>query len=381
VKRSLLFTLFRRDLGRKLVALGLALLVWWQISVHLSDSKVVTLDVEITSLRSEAEQASRGRKGLFIVVPDQLITRNVTHSQVTVELRGLKAEVDILEQTLSMVLEVPGDALGQEDEAAYRFDLDRSLLRSPGGTVNVKDVVIRPKQLTLTLAERTTEAFDLGSDNVQISGAPRTGHFVSSDDCRVEPNQVELTGPRSVIASLRADPSLLKLEAIDVEGQALDVVRQVGLDWSVVDPGITLGTSGGLVSVMVPVRPDDFERELLSVPVRYDQEASLATDNVRLVEATDSLDLLVVGPRSVLDGYTDAQLKRAIRLVFDWRDVGELKMATDQVRVLTDLPSSVDVLGFDGREPEIHYQLAPIDPEAEAEAATETTSDSPGEAP
>jgi hypothetical protein len=380
VKRSVLFTIFRRDLGRKLVALGLALLVWWQISVHLSDAKVVTLDIEITTLRSEAEQASRGRKGLFIVVPDQLITRNVTHSQVTVELRGLKTEVDVLEQTLTMVLEVPADALGQENEADYRFVLNRSLLRSPAGAVNVKDVDIRPKQLILTLAERTTEVFDLGSDNVQISGAPRTGHFVSTDDCRVEPNQVELTGPRSVIADLRADPSLLKLDPIDVDGQALDVVRQVGLDRTVVDPGITLGTSGGLVSVMVPVRPDDFERELLSVPVRYDQEAHLATRNLKLVEATPSLDLLVVGPRNVLDGLTDEKLRRSISLVFDWRDAG-LSMATDKVHIHHELPPSLEVLGFDGREPEIHYQLAPIDPESEAEAATESTSDTPGEAP
>ncbi|RKY17738.1 MAG: hypothetical protein DRQ55_15050 [Planctomycetota bacterium] len=358
MKHSLIFTILRKDLGRKLVALVLALIVWFVLDHNLSDKRPFTLDVEIFKLRSEAEKERKTRPGIFIVVPDHIIVRNLPRTQITVEVRGLKTDVDGME--LSAVLETPEDVLGQEHEVRHSFVLDRSQFRSQRGAISASEFRIRPRRINLILAERTSQTFDLDFSNVQVAGIPRGGHYVDTTQCRVEPSQVELTGPRSAIAGLRADPSRLRLESVDMNGQGLDVARQVGLDPELIAQGIELVTAGKVVSVLVPVLPEETEQELLSVPVQYDSAGDLVLRNLRLVEATPSLDLIVGGPRHVLDALTDEQLRKSITLKFDWRDAG-LEMATEKVRIHSSLPGSVRVLGLDRREPEIHYQLAPIE--------------------
>lgn len=371
---ALPWQVFRKDLGRKLVALCLALVVWWLLSEQVSGEDEIALDVRIVATRAQADQDSATSPGIYVVVPEHLIVREVTHKQVTVRLRGLAAELADLQ--VSAVLEVPADLLAQKDEDTWSPVLERRSFRSRGRALPVGEVDFDPRRLGLLLAERTSQTFDLDHRQVSVTGTPRAGRFADTQGSRVEPNQVVLTGPRSAIAALRTDPTRLRLAPVDVSSQSLDVVRQVGLDVSALDQGVTLATAGNVVTVTVPIRSRDVERELFSVKVVYKNEDDLARRSRRLVEATTELDLIVVGPLQLLDPaiLPDSELRAAIQPTFDWRNAS-LERASDKVSVLTLLPDAVDVLGLDRREPEIQYELAPV------ETATEGSSPAPAPPP
>jgi hypothetical protein len=103
----------------------------------------------------------------------------------------------------------------------------------------------------------------------------------------------------------------------------------------------------------------DITRELRSIPVTYANAELLGDQQVSF--ATETLDLEVTGPRSVLEGLTSEQLAERIRPVFDWRDVG-LKRAHEKVTIYrVDLPDTVRVTDLEGRPPEISYRLDSVD--------------------
>ena len=373
---SLAYRVFRKDLGRKAVALLLALLAWGYMNWRLSDDPTFPLDVFTVTSRVAAEQGLASVPGLYVVVPEHLIVRHVHQKIINVRLKGLRTELENLR--LAAVVEVPTDALGTADEAKLKIPLERTMLRAEGGMPRVSDWKISPNQLELTLAESTRESFDLTWRNVQFEGTQRSGYAVLTQEAQVLPNQVVLSGPRSAIAELRENPTRLLLAPIDVDGKSVDVSRQVGLDHTRVDPGVTLETVDRKVTVVMPVRPMDVSRELFLVPVVYNAPEDLVRRNLRVVEKTEVLDLIVSGPPSVLDPLTPDQLKRAIQPTFDWRDAG-LEQAKDRVRFLSVLPDSVSILGIDGRDPEIEYKLAPIDPRPEpgADAGPKPGNDTP----
>ena len=362
MSRSGAWRLLRKDFGRKTVALTLAVLVWLLLSLLVSGGRDLKLEVRIVAKRAEAEQNRNSVPAIYVVVPPHLIVRNLVHGEVTVHLKGLRRDIDEVE--LHAILEVPPDVMAGKDEREYFIVLESGMIRSRTGAPKVSDEIsFSPRQVRLLLAEKTSQTFDLGPINVSTTGVPRPGHAIDNSTFRVSPNQVTLTGPKSAIAMLEANPALLQFSPVNVEGQSYDVMRQVRLDPEKVDRGITLDTVGNAVMVTVPIRPHDVERELLSVPVEYQNEEFLATRDQRLVEATESLDLKVIGPPSVLDPLSEKQLRAAIALHYDWRTVS-LPQASDPVRVLDELPDSVRFTDTHDRELRIEYRLEMIEPDA-----------------
>jgi len=172
--------------------------------------------------------------------------------------------------------------------------------------------------------------------------------------------------------SLQTDPSRLKLSPIDLEGRVLEVSQQVGLDTEKVDRSVSLHTAGGVIEVTIPVQPQETVKELLSMPVRYENEDVLARDRRRVESATETLDLKVLGPRSVLDSLTTEQLVGRIILVYDWQ-LARLPQASDKVKIFTqDLPDSIRIRDLDSRHPEIEYRLVDVDPEPTPDTTGET---------
>jgi hypothetical protein len=154
-----------------------------------------------------------------------------------------------------------------------------------------------------------------------------------------------------------------------VEGRLFEVSQQVGLDPERVDRSITLHTAGNVVEVTIPIAPKEATRELLQLPVYYEHGDILTVERKRVVRATESLDLEVRGPRSLLDSRTNEQLRSSIRLVYDWADSPvspRLDQARARVRVLRDLdlPDEIKIVGLDGRHPEIEYRLEDLEPAA-----------------
>ncbi len=366
MSRKLLWTIFRKDIGRKLTALFLAVFSWYLLDQYVSMEARQELPVRLVASRTEAERELVVAPAVYVVVPPELVERGLSAEQVRVDVKGLKAVVSQLK--LGAVLDVPPDAIRDDDNGDFRFVLDVDVFRSDGSAVPVlSEFVVQPQELVVHLTHRETIDFDLRPRNLTPVGMPKAGYVYDPESCVIRPNQVRLSGPRSAILEIARDPTQLKLAAIDIDGQSFEVSREVGLDRERVDRGVQLLTAGRVVEVTLLIRPEDVTRELLSVPVHYANADDLTARGWKVLSKTDVLDLTVSGPPHVLEGLDEKELRGRIHLLFDWKG-RDLRQANEPVRILNELPDSVSFTDRDGRAPRIHDQLDSIEDEAAATA-------------
>ncbi|MCB9897407.1 MAG: YbbR-like domain-containing protein [Planctomycetes bacterium] len=380
--RRRLWHAVRHDVGRKLLALLLAVLVWLKLSSMVTrglgpdGGGLELLVTEVESLKAaNAAMQNASTSGLYLVVPRDVIVRNdLTAFKVVVTGSGLTEQVRDLH--LSAVIELDERVLADADEKEWTVNLEnRALFQSRGPEPEIKDFDVEPDSLTLFLARRAEAEFQIDPLNVTIGGTPREGYAYDRSNILVHPNRVVLSGPKSAIDTLKTDPSALKLAAVDVEGAVIEVSQQVGIDTEHVDRSVRLMTNGGVVEVTVPIRPKDVVKALVSVPVHYAHEDALAARGRRVSEATRTLDLKITGPRSKLNSLNSEDLLNRIWLVFDWKDAS-LDRASEQVAVFrTDLPEDVRITDPNDRPPEIEYALEEIP------AGASATSTDGGETP
>jgi hypothetical protein len=359
-RRWNLWATLRHDIGRKVTALALALLMWAWLDNFVVGEIDLTLKVTVESTQRLADDLGRKTSGVYLVVPDDLIVVE-KESSVRLKVRGLRDDIENL--VLSAVLIYDASDLGDADEAVVSRLLDRSTFKSPGENPDLTEFRIRPDDvLDVTLARRETlENVTLTAANVELSGKPRDRYEFRYDDIRIVPNTVTITGPRGVLKTMASDPRLLRLAPVPVDDKTSTVIKTVGLSPELVAQGVT--PQPDTVTVTVPIQPQDMSINLLGVQVRYDNEASLTASRRRVVKKTDTLDLILTGPSSELSILTTDQLRRTFQLYFDWEDLQEnLIEGRPKVTILrTSLSFDVSVSLLDsGDEPFIEYLLEDI---------------------
>lgn len=354
-----LWMLVRHDFGRKLTALVVAVALWYSLANRLTLDRRIQLQVREVATRAEADQLRSTSPAVYLVVPPEFIVPYKSRKTIRVDVKGNKDEVRNME--LSAVLEIEPDALGSNDEAVVPLPLVRSLFKVQGGELSLTDFDVKPPVLEVRLARRREAEITLGPQNVVVVGRPREGYAFDESSIRVSPNRVRISGPISQVEMLAGNPEQLKLVPIDIDGRILEVSQQVGIDVEKVDRSVSLLTTGGLVEVSIPVRPREITKELLSVRVYYDNEDALRLNKQRVVFATETIDLRLTGPRSVLEGLSREQLAERIHPYFDWRQV-TLTLGDEPVHIFRDgLPESVTITDLEGRSAEIHYSLETTD--------------------
>lgn len=384
MSQSILWNVFRKDIGRKLTALGLALGVWIWLASNLADERLFVLEVRVVETRREAEDAQVGVPALYVVKPKEFILLEGESVEATVLVRGLKTDLAMLE--LSAVFEVPLDALDDrgsandmfdgtdtnEGEGTWRLQLNNpARFRAVGAALDDLDLTVKPGFINLVLARKARAVIDLGPDNVQLTGVPKSGYRIDSHRSVVVPNQIALIGPQKDIAEILGDPSLLKFEAIDLEGKSFTIHQYVRLDRDKVDRPVRLDKTD-VVLISVPLYEEESSRELYTVPVLYENAEDLVNRGMEVDKTDQELDLQVIGPTVVLSQYSDVQLRKKIRLVFDWADA-QHRVANIGVAVLDELPELIRIEDIDGGAPQIKYTLKDITPSG----ASGGTKDSP----
>jgi hypothetical protein len=361
-RRWNLWATLRHDIGRKVTALALALLMWAWLENFVVGEKDFTLEVTVMSTQRLADDAGRKSSGVYLVVPDDLIVIE-KEASVRLKVRGLKDDIENL--VLSAVLIYDGADLGDADEAVVSRLLERSTFRSPGENPDLTEFRIRPDDVfDVTLARRETlENVTLSAANVAIEGRPRDSYVFRSGGIRVTPNTVTITGPRGALKTMETDPTLPRLAPVDLEGKTSTVTKSVGLSKELLAQGVIL--LPGMVAVTVPIEPEGMSVNLLGVQVHYDNEEALSESGRRVVNKTDTLDLKLVGPSSVLTQLTTDQLGRMFQLRLDWGDIpANLPLGRADVTILrSTLPFEVSVSLLDsGDAPFIEYELGDIEP-------------------
>lgn len=182
--------------GAKVVALVLAVIVWYAIQPTISFEQTIS-DVPVR----------------ILIDPGWAVLAQSVDS-VDVDLRGSR---DALRNLVAEDLDLVVDARGLPPGATQTLPLTIRNLRAPAG---VRPVFIRPAEITLNIDEEIDRELPV---RVHLQGTPPDGYRVESHT--TEPDQVIVRGPRQRLEAIE----YLRTMPIDLEGRAQSFRRRTDL--------------------------------------------------------------------------------------------------------------------------------------------------------
>lgn len=281
----------RKNPGLKFISLVLAGFLWYSITKTERDAERV-IEVPV-SLRK---------------IPDELTVTNPPTKAVSVTLRGPRTILDNLDDRKSRLqIGLAGLQLGDN-----RIDLGGPML-NPELPRSLKVVRFDPASLSLQADRRMLKRLDVKAD---LAGSPALGYTVA--ESTVMPEQVEVTGPASVIQGLKH----VRTETIDLRGASEPIQRNVLL--ARIDQGVTFVPD--VVRVRVTLEEHIAAREFTKVPI-------VVPDGVTQI-APPTVDVTVRGPQRLLHNLTLAP--DAVHV-----DVAGLPPGTHKLPVQVTLPEGL----------------------------------------
>lgn len=181
-----------RNLGYKLLALALALLLWGVSHSESPGERVLNVPVVVEG------------------VPEELVLTEQSAETLNVRVRGSRAALRTLTPAS---LEYPVDLRGAS-AGRVRREVDIALLGLPRGAEPLSH---SPSRLEFELAPRGSKAVRVRPD---LAGEPAPGYRIA--EVRAEPPRVRITGARSEVLRL----SEVVTETIDVAGRRRDLERR-----------------------------------------------------------------------------------------------------------------------------------------------------------
>ena len=352
------YSLLRRDIGRKLFSFFLALVLWWLLFLFVVGEREIVLNLVRVSTVAEAEQ--QASSAVYLVVPENLLIRNWAPGSLEVDVKGEKDVVNGLR--FRAILSLDPDTLGDQDEGEYRWKITRKTFRFEGGEEpSLIEFTPKVDEIVVSVARRGTAEISLSSANAPITGTPQEGYEVQSSLVRIYPNRVVISGPSKEVDWVVENPERLQLSPVSVEGRLGEVSQSVSLAPELVDRLLRFDSSNETLNVIVPIRPVRSQVDLSSMPVHYLNEDALLIHGMELVSTTEEIDIVIEGPRAILNRGPD-WLRGRVTLWHDWTGSGDLEQATQRVRVSVTLEDAEDaaslrVMDTSGRDPEIRYEL------------------------
>jgi len=223
------------DWWLKLLALLIALAVWFGVTSQREPATARLNEVPLTFLHSEDVEISND-------APDKL-------KWVTVQ--GRRDELDELDRrNLSATIDVSNLQLG---ERVVRLSPDDVTMNLPGGARILK---IEPESIALRLERRVERELEV---EPRLEGRVPAGHEVRA--VHVSPPRVRVRGPQSRVHALDKLPT----ETISLEGQTQTLdLRQTNVD--IVDPKVV--ALDPVVAVRVEIGETRAEKWVVGVTVR-----------------------------------------------------------------------------------------------------------------
>ena len=219
------------NLGIKLVALLLALLVYLNVYTDRPATLIVSFPLQIAELA------------------DSLSLSGPVPSAVQAELRGTGKQLIRMRLTEPPVrLSLAGVGTGRYERALTSADLPLS----PDFEVQVERLV-SPRTVELQVDHKRSRRLPVAA---RVEGLP-AGGVVWTGDLTVEPSFVEVTGPEHELAGLDS----VRLDAVRIAGKRDSVHVAVGADalpdWCVMEPE--------QITVSVPLEPEATRRLTLRI--------------------------------------------------------------------------------------------------------------------
>jgi hypothetical protein len=247
---------FTRDLGRKLLALGLAMLVWWR--VNLGIEKVEPIEFVIATAGSPSNAAHT----IEISVPaGWKLVKTSPSSPLTVNLKGVKTDVQTFRQAgVDAKYSVP-ESLTVGNDSSDQVTTDIALenlewfdsVRAEQLLAGAENEILK---LTLERIEQANHFLAVGSLN--LVGEVADGFEADFDQIEFHPSSVEIQGPRTQMDSFRGDPATWEdplFEPVALTDHRSSVRAQLVLSQQAISLGMSMREDS--VEVTIPVYPFD----------------------------------------------------------------------------------------------------------------------------
>ncbi|MHC4379747.1 MAG: YbbR-like domain-containing protein [Planctomycetota bacterium] len=255
--------LFLHDWRRKLLALGIAFLIWSWVEGQIG----IDQEIPLTLVTMGAEVRTPNDFELLIDTPDGwILTQPAPGEPVRIKLHGSTSEIsDFRAQQCAASIRVRLDADPNQDLIDFPVtpkDLD---WMRPRDAAYLLAGVNGAQQLQKLTFERVTESVVvLSPREVKVIGSPSEAHVARVEEMVFEPSQVTLTGPKFAMDQLAAKIDAAHTAAGALESSALltplhvdsqsrsDIRPSLALASDLLDFGIRMEPAR--VRVVLPIR-------------------------------------------------------------------------------------------------------------------------------
>jgi hypothetical protein len=247
---------FTRDLGRKLLALGLAMLVWWRVNLGIEHDD--SIDFVITTAGSPSNVAHTIEisvpEGWKLVSPSPGTKRPVNLYGVDMDVESFRQAGVDAKYSVSVSLNVDSSSSDRvivdvTYEQLEWFDSVRVEQLLAGATNEILS-------LTLERIEQANHFLELSS--LELVGQVSDGFEADLDEIEFSPSSVEIRGPRTQMDSFRGDPATWEdplFEPVALTDHRSSVRAQLVLSQQAISLGMSMREDS--VEVTIPVYPFD----------------------------------------------------------------------------------------------------------------------------
>lgn len=249
---------FTRDLGRKILALALALLVWWR--VHLG----ILVTEQVNFVMATAEHPSNAGHTIEIDVPSgwKLVSPSPGSTQ-QINLRGVNVDLQSFRQAGIDASFTITEAMARELESSGSFGVDVELVNlewfDPSQALplinRANEKGAENKALRLSLERIREESHVLTIDSLELAGNVASGHVPEFDEIEFNPSSVRLSGPINAMDEYVGNPENWKslFEPINLTDHKAQIRARLRLSQAASQAGLTMPDEA--VELRLPVYP------------------------------------------------------------------------------------------------------------------------------
>jgi len=334
-----IYNIFRKDIGRKAMALLFAMILWIYLDGQLVSDQNRYLQVRVVEGRSEFDR-ERGyvdSDTFFIVISKELmLTREIETGRVSLKISGPKDSIP--EKLIGKIFfderTMGGDL---QREKLIRLNRDQFDVLGDRERINITEF-FKPKEIKVALAMRGKATITLGDDNLLVNGMELLDMNIDFP-IRYNPTDITLTGPAHEIEKIAANPKILKLQAINLTKRVQDMQTDLPLsrDWQ--DKKVTIQGNSDLVSVKVLFdEPEDvLVVKDVEINVRFNERFLTPGERAKIVlearlghEQEEMVDITFKGPKPSIQELREKDLEDLRRLIWLYIDISSEESSFDE---------------------------------------------------
>ncbi len=349
--RAFFYSVFRKDIGRKLMAIFLAIIVWIYVAQKVDDRKEHELHIHVVQgQEAYLEQSNLVDEGFFIILPENVMETSSIDDNTFIE-----------EKILRVILSGPSERLPTKLVGKYAFSYQSLTSESDSHYEQVTilreffpdllqasgiRVTFEPKRIELKLAWRKEISISLNAaNNLNTVNALSPGDGLSYDPSRVtfDPTNVTISGPAPEIDAIRQDPSLFELETVDFSEIGKGATLQLHGSPEMLRKKITVRTRDNVIAVNLNILEKEVEESLFVPIILLDNGNPLPLEKLDTIKPEEEMvEVIIKGRKSVLENLSDEERQARILAVIDLKG-RRVKDIYDLVLYTSDLPDTVRV--------------------------------------